>query len=618
MSTTTIPHPSKTRPIVIIGAGVLGRRMAAVFSSAGYSVHINDPSPSALESARHYVSTHLHEFTTHTSKRPPPPGPISTFTSIPEAVSTAWLVIEAIPENLSLKQSLFADLHAHSPPDCILASNSSSFKSRLIGAQLPPSRRTLLLNMHFTMPPAIRTVELMTCGETDERVFPMLSEVLTECGVIPVTARKESTGFIFNRLWAAIKREILIILAEGVSEPAEIDLLWREMFGQRESLPPCRLMDAVGLDTVANIEENYVEERGLDGSLTVDWVRENFVKTGRVGKKAGGLGGLYPPDLEVDREKKEGEEPLLYLLDVGLGANTPDIEKIPVAGKILKFQPGRTGTGTPVPIVTGQSLPDGIDVSQTAGRIFWTNMGRSTSTHDGSVHSATLDGQDICTLLPAGKVHTPKQLVVDDTTQNVYFCDREGMGVHRVRFDGSGHEVLVQTGALDNPAHRGDMTRWCVGITLDRKNGHVYWTQKGPSKAGKGRIFRAGLEMPAGQTADSRSDIELVLEGLPEPIDLELDEEEGFLYWTDRGEHPLGCSLNRVKVVSDSGKVVDESRKILARHFNEPIGLKLDKKGKKVYVTDLGGSVYSVNLEDGEKKMAWKDEGCYTGVALLV
>ncbi|KAI3031415.1 hypothetical protein CBS147347_2169 [Aspergillus niger] len=548
---TTITHPSKSRPIVIIGAGILGRRIAAVFSSAGYSVHISDPSPSALDSARTYISTHIHEFTTHIPRPSLSPGPISTFTSVPEAVATAWLIVEAVPEILPIKQSLFADLHAHSPADCILASNSSSYKSRLIGGHLPLPRRVLLLNMHFTMPPAIRTVELMTCGDTHERVFPMLSGVLSECGVIPVTARKESTGFIFNRLWAAIKREILMILAEGVSEPAEIDLLWREMFGRKESLPPCRLMDAVGLDTVADIEENYVRERRLDGQLTVDWVRERFPGT----------------------------------------------------------------TGMPVPIITGQSLPDGIDVSQTIGRIFWTNMGQSTSTHDGSVHSATLDGQDICTLLPAGAVHTPKQLVVDDTTQHVYFCDREGMSVHRVRFDGTSHEVLVQTGALDNTAHRRDMTRWCVGIALDRKNGHVYWTQKGPSKGGQGQIFRAGLDVPAGQTVDSREDVELVLEGLPEPIDLEFDEEDVMLYWTDRGEHPWGCSLNRVKVVG--GKVVVKSREILARHFNEPIGLKVDRKGRKVYVADLGGSMYCVDLQNGEKKVMWRDEGCYTGVALV-
>lgn len=113
-------------------------------------------------------------------------------------------------------------------------------------------------------------------------------------------------------------------------------------------------------------------------------------------------------------------------------------------------------------------------------------MGKSTSTHDGSVHSANLDGSDVRTLLSPGMVHTPKQLVIDEQRRRVYFCDREGMSVHRIDFSGASHEVLVSTGTLSNPEHKSDMTRWCVGIALDTAGGHIYWTQKGPSKAGRG------------------------------------------------------------------------------------------------------------------------------------
>ena len=382
------------------------------------------------------------------------------------------------------------------------------------------------------------------------------------------------------------------------------------MFQLPNSLPPCRLMDQIGLDTVAFIEDNYVQERGLDGRMTVDWLRENYINSGRLGLKSN-KGGLYgvpatPTTNGVHKEAKE--DPVVYLLDVGLGSNNTDIAKIPTAGKILQLNPS---TGKATPIVTGQSLPDGIDVSPSTGRIFWTNMGRSTSTHDGSVHSANLDGSDVRTLLAPGKVHTPKQLIVDDASQRVYFCDREGMGVHRLSLDGSRHEVLVRTGDPSLPEHRADLTRWCVGVALDRSRGYVYWTQKGPSKGGRGRILRAGIEIPEGQTAEDRTDVEVVLADLPEPIDLEFDAGEETLYWTDRGEHPTGCSLNRVVL---RGGVVDESsREILARHFHEPIGLKLDAQ-KQVYVADLGGSVYRV--KDGEKTVVWNDKGCYTGISI--
>ncbi|OGM46319.1 putative 3-hydroxyacyl-CoA dehyrogenase [Aspergillus bombycis] len=601
-------HQPSSRPVVVLGAGVLGRRIASVFLAGGYNVHIRDPSPKALSDASSYIDSHLQDFRALTPSQRTA-GTYKTFTEIPAAVSDAWLVVEAVPEKLPLKISTFAEVDRNAPADCIIASNSSSFKSRLMLDEVKPERRERVLNMHFTMPPAIRTVELMTDGETSEKLFTLLTVVLKECGMVPVTARRESTGFIFNRLWAAIKREIMLILAEDVSSPEEIDLLWENMFQLPSSLPPCRLMDQIGLDTVALIEDNYIQERGIDGRSTVDWLREKYISPGRLGLKSD-KGGLYPPTPEENGIAKDEEA--LYLLDVGLGSNNPDISLVPTAGRILKYHPG---TGKTTTIIEGQSLPDGIDVSRTASRIFWTNMGRSTATHDGSVHSANLDGTDVRTLLPSGTVHTPKQLVLDDINNKVYFCDREGMGVHRVNFDGTEHEVLVRTGSLDKPEERKDMTRWCVGITLDMDRGYIYWTQKGPSKSGQGRIFRAGVDIPAGQTVDRRQDIELLLEGLPEPIDLELDVENQLLYWTDRGEHPTGCSLNRVEVRGKADKRKLQSEKeILARQFHEPIGIKLDGK-KQVYVTDLGGSVYRVS--GGKKTVMFRDNSCYTGIAIL-
>jgi len=182
--------------------------------------------------------------------------------------------------------------------------------------------------------------------------------------------------------------------------------------------------------------------------------------------------------------------------------------------------------------------------------------------------------------------------------------------VHRCNYDGSNHSILVQTGSLSDPNEKGDMTRWCVGITIDPTRGYIYWTQKGPSKSGKGRIFRAKMEIPSGQMTANRSDIEILLENLPEPIDLELDQENQMLYWTDRCEHPIECSLNSISVAGDD--IHPESKNILARQFHEPIGLKLNTK-KEVIVADLGGSVYRVGRG---KTVIMHDQGSYTGVGL--
>ncbi|KAK5690318.1 hypothetical protein LTS12_028812 [Elasticomyces elasticus] len=342
-------------------------------------------------------------------------------------------------------------------------------------------------------------------------------------------------------------------------------------------------MDAVGLDTVAFIEDNYIHERGLDSKKTVDWLRKNYISQGKLGLKSDN-GGLYPST--THKKDKEAEEEI-YILDSGTGANISDIKAVRTAGRVIKYNPETKAMET---LVSGQSLPDGIDISKQTGRIFWSNMGSSPSTSDGSIHSANLDGNDLRTVLSPGMTHTPKQLVVDDRpdAQKVYFSDREGMRIHRCNYDGSDHQILLQTGSLSNKAE-----------------------PVGPSKAGKGRIFRAGLEIPAGETAENRSDVEVLLEHLPEPIDLGIDLESEVLYWTDRGEHPLGCSLNKVSVSGDTVK--QEDMTILARHFHEPIGLKLDAK-KQVIVVDLGGGVYRVN---NSKKTLMRDAAAYTGVAVL-
>ncbi len=140
--------------------------------------------------------------------------------------------------------------------------------------------------------------------------------------------------------------------------------------------------------------------------------------------------------------------------------------------------------------------------------------------------------------MPEGATFTPKQLQLDIASRKLYWCDREGMRVMRSNFDGSRIETLVVAGRGD--LDRRDQRNWCVGIAIDPLREKLYWTQKGPENAGQGRIFRANLELPAGQAPERRTDIELLFDHLPEPIDLDLDLESRMLYWTDRGDPPRG------------------------------------------------------------------------------
>jgi hypothetical protein len=135
-------------------------------------------------------------------------------------------------------------------------------------------------------------------------------------------------------------------------------------------------------------------------------------------------------------------------------------------------------------------------------------MGNPTK-NDGSIERANIDGTNRKTIVPQGATFTPKQLKLDKQGDKIYWSDREGMRVMRANFDGSKIETLVDTSRGDARPGR-DAKKWCVGIAVDHNGGKVYWTQKGGDNANEGRIFRANLEIPKGQTPANRTDIELL------------------------------------------------------------------------------------------------------------
>jgi sugar lactone lactonase YvrE len=258
-------------------------------------------------------------------------------------------------------------------------------------------------------------------------------------------------------------------------------------------------------------------------------------------------------------------------------------------------------------IVTNCHLPDGIVVDVDAGHIYWTNMG-VPNLDDGSIERADLDGKNRRVIVPQGVTHTPKQIQLDKDGGKLYWCDREGMRVMRANLDGSQVETLVETGRGDED--RRDQTRWCVGVTIDPKRKQIYWTQKGPTKGDQGRLFRAGVEIPKGETAANRSDIEVFFDHLPEPIDLELDLKNRVLYWTDRGDPPRGNTVNRASIDAKP-----QAPEIVIRHLMEGIGIALDVPGDRMFVTDFAGSLYSARLDGSGERNFLYAQGNLTGIA---
>ncbi|WP_078891079.1 3-hydroxyacyl-CoA dehydrogenase family protein [Streptomyces sp. NRRL S-350] len=275
----TVPDPTG-RPVAVVGAGTLGRRIALMFATGGGEVRIYDPSAEQRAAARAYVEEQLPAVAAGIDAGRP--GTVTTGGDLAEVLPGAWLVIEAVPERPELKQRVFADLDRIADEDAILGSNSSSYPtSRFVDSVREPQR---LVNIHFYMPPTQNAVDVMSCGLTDRGVIDLLLAELPRHGVFPFEARKESTGFIFNRIWAAIKRESLAVVAEGVATAEEVDAMWAVNTGLRGG--PFRAMDQVGLDVVLDIEEHYAAERpGLPTGPRA--LLEQYVGEGRLGVKAG-------------------------------------------------------------------------------------------------------------------------------------------------------------------------------------------------------------------------------------------------------------------------------------------------------------------------------------------
>ena len=280
----TVPADAHQRPVVVIGAGTLGRRIAAVFAAGGAEVKIADLQKSQREEALAYVEATVPELNARLSTRGVAVNSaiVTVAETIEEAVPGAWLVVEAVPEKLDIKRPLFGKLDRIADADAVLATNSSSYASRMIVDDV--KHRARVFNMHFAMPPTSMGVELMSDGETSEGLLDEVADYLRRFGLVPFIAHAESTGFIFNRIWAAIKREALAVVADGVSTPEDVDAIM--MTNMHTPAGPFARMDQIGLDIVLDIEEHYAAE---NPSLPIGprVLLRRYVDAGKLGRKTG-------------------------------------------------------------------------------------------------------------------------------------------------------------------------------------------------------------------------------------------------------------------------------------------------------------------------------------------
>jgi 3-hydroxybutyryl-CoA dehydrogenase len=247
--------------VCVYGAGTLGWQIALQCASNGHRLSLYDISAKALESASLSITAELDTWLMAGKASVEEKGStlerIKFETDATKAVRGVDLVIEAVPEKLDVKRRVFEELDKICGEDTIIATNSSSIRiSRIENATMRLDR---VLNTHFySFPWRSRVVELMRGTMTSDETVASVGEFMRSIGMVPLFVRKESTGFIFNRVWRAVKRECLHLVDEGVASFEDVDRAWMCIYGMDSG--PFGLMDRVGLDVVRDIENVYYSE----------------------------------------------------------------------------------------------------------------------------------------------------------------------------------------------------------------------------------------------------------------------------------------------------------------------------------------------------------------------
>ena len=271
----------QTERIAIVGAGLMGNGIAAVFASRGHDVTLYDPLPAALEAAPARIRTVLSDL----GWDPAALDRVSFQTKLESAVQDADFVTEAAPEKLALKQDLFVRISESTGPECLLASNTSVIPIGQIGARMKDAGR--LLGTHWWNPPyLIPLVEVVQAERTEPRWIAKCMDLLQRAGKRPVHVKKDVPGFVGNRLQHALWREAIALVDAGVCDASTVDQVVKNSFGIRlPVLAPLENADLVGLDLTEDIH-NVILPHLSRGERPSPILCEK-VRAGELGMKSG-------------------------------------------------------------------------------------------------------------------------------------------------------------------------------------------------------------------------------------------------------------------------------------------------------------------------------------------
>lgn len=278
------------RSVAIVGAGTMGRRIAYGCVSRGVRARLHDISGAALKEAVTAVRALLEARQNEDDDLPAGEALalLEPCENLAQCVADADWVIETVPEDLDLKRAVLTRIGSAAPPGAFLASNTSS----LPGSRLAPStgRPGRFINMNWGTPHDLK-VEVMGHPGTAPETTRAATRFLRQLGLVPIVARREILGYPTNRIWRAVKKEVLHLVAGGYLGPEEIDRAWMLDWGT--PIGPCGLMDIVGLDVVRDIETVYHEASGDPSDRPPEFL-ERMIERGELGVKTGKGFYSYP------------------------------------------------------------------------------------------------------------------------------------------------------------------------------------------------------------------------------------------------------------------------------------------------------------------------------------
>lgn len=272
--------------VTVLGTGVLGSQIAFQAAYYGKNVTAYDITDEILETAKERFHSLSGAFVAENyregaeGKAAEALKRISYSSDLAAAVADADLVIEAVPENIDLKRSVYQKLAAAAPEKTIFATNSSTLLPSAIKDFT--GRPDRFLALHFANHIWVHnTAEVMGSVDTDPAVYATVVEYARETGMVPIEIKKEQAGYVLNSLLVPLLDAAANLLVEGIADPETIDKTW--VIGTGAPLGPFQIFDVVGLNTAYNI----VIHQGEKGAKFAALLKENYIDKGKLGIATG-------------------------------------------------------------------------------------------------------------------------------------------------------------------------------------------------------------------------------------------------------------------------------------------------------------------------------------------